>query len=381
MKINLVIYSLDMGGAERVMSIMANHWASQGHDVTLITLLDSQDYYQLDNRVCRIRLDKAGSSDGNIWKAAKSNIARVNALRRVFKKLTPDVIISFTARINVITLLAAYGLDIPVLVSERTDPTQAVISRPWQILRHLMYRWAYTVVVQSNDALLKSQSLFSGSRTAVIPNPVSMATYESNDRQYDIKLRALAGLHDSAHIIAGMGRFDFAKGFDLLIEAFALIADRYSDWFLVLIGDGRERETLHQMIVNHGLGERVFLVGPTKTPQSLLSQTDIFVLPSRFEGFPNALLEAMACGVAVISFDCPSGPRDIIRPNHDGILVESKNSEALAQAIEEMILNPATRKQLGDNAREVLSRFSVSMVMGLWQSQIPHMNWNDQGGC
>jgi glycosyltransferase involved in cell wall biosynthesis len=166
--------------------------------------------------------------------------------------------------------------------------------------------------------------------------------------------------------ILAAGRLTHQKGFDLLIEAFSQLAGRYPDWHLVIAGEGEERPSLEAQRQALGLTERIHLPGFVADMGGLLASSELFVLPSRFEGFPNALCEAMAAGLAVIAADCPSGPADIICSGEDGLLVEPESPAALAQALERMMSDPQVRHAMGDKAQAISSRFHIARVLDRW---------------
>lgn len=363
-RLMLVIYSLARGGAERVMSTLANSWAEQGREVTIVTLdTQDRDAYWLDQRVRRVALGMA-ASPRNAWQILWNNLRRWRALRAAAKRLRPDAVVSFTANVNTLSLLALLGLRIPVVVSERVDPLQVEIGRLRSELRRFFYPYAAAVVVQTRKVLGDMQQQFPGTRLAVIPNPVPRVDPDAEHNSPH--LNEFLGIPAGAKIVAGMGRLDSQKGFDLLIDAFRRMSSAYPDWHMVIFGKGPERPDLEARIVAVGLNGRVHLPGEIMTARQYLKQVDIFALSSRFEGFPNVLVEAMACGCAVVSFDCPSGPGEIIRSGHDGLLAPAGDVEGLAEAMRSLMDNPALRAELGHNARVVADRFSIEHVMNLW---------------
>lgn len=362
MRIALVISTFDAGGAERVMSAMANYWAEQGKDITLITLSSqSNDWYKLHPRVQRVGLDVLSIS-AHIGQAIRDNVRRIIRLRRALRRAHPDVVISFLDTTNVLTVMASRGLGIPLIVSERNDPHQNPIGSAWSGLRSLLYRHADAVVVQSGAIRDWALRLPGIKAIYVIPNPVNPIGNGSEQA---------SRRHSSAHTIAAMGRLVRQKGFDILIEAFGRCAGKHSDWSLVILGEGPQRASLQTFAVDLGIADRVNLAGQFLEPATVLKRADLFVLSSRYEGFPNALLEAMACQLPVVSTDCSGGgPREIIRDGVDGILVPPEDVAALADAMDRLMTNSNERRRLGTRACEIIERFSIGRIMALWDEAV-----------
>lgn len=368
LRIMFVIHSLERGGAERVMSTMANYWSLQGEDVTIVTLetLD-KDAYSLAAEVKRKSLALAGES-GNKLRGFWNNMRRWRKLRAVVQKLEPDVIVSFTTNINSMMILALLGIHIPLIISERVDPLYPSIGRFRKLLRRCLYPSAAALVVQTEHAKIIMQHWFQSLRIRVIPNPVS--ENDSDVNQPHVPLRELLKVPGDARIIAGMGRLGPEKGFDLLIDSFSKVNAKHPDWHLVIFGEGRSRRELEDQAISLGIQDKVHLIGLVLAARKYLAEADIFVLSSRHEGFPNVLLEAMACGLPVVSFDCNSGPGDIIRHEYDGLLVEPENALALEKAMMKLIEEPNRRRALARNAHGVIERFALSRIMGLWRQLI-----------
>jgi glycosyltransferase involved in cell wall biosynthesis len=178
-----------------------------------------------------------------------------------------------------------------------------------------------------------------------------------------------------------MGRLGEEKGFDLLIEAFALLRHRFPQLSLVILGEGSGRSELERLIAARGLQSAVYMPGTVEQPHAILQQAGIFVLPSRFEGFPNALCEAMACGLPVVAADCRCGPREIIRNDVDGLLVPVGDIEALAGAMQRLMLDRSLQERLAAQAPSVVDRFSMARVTALWDQVLNDVTHAQCGRC
>lgn len=376
----LFTHAITSGGAERVLTILANAWAAKGWDVTLVTLDDGSvpPFYSVDPGVRHVTLavsrrsaagkalTAASVGRGPIRWLMQSKLATLwNMSRRALRvrqglvALKPDLVISFIDQVNILALVALAGTGIPVVISERIDPAHHRIGWAWSALRVMTYPRADRLVVQGE----RIQNQFHGRVrrcSRVIPNPVLRppATPRTPDSER------------TGRTLVAVGRLVPQKGFDLLLETFARLAPRHPDWRLVIWGEGPERGNLEKLRGDLGLGDRAILPGNHARIYEALAESDLFVLSSRFEGFPNALCEAMAMGLPVVSFDCPSGPSQIIRPGRDGLLVPLGDQEGLLQALDGLMANAALRASMGLEAREIVERFSLEKILAQWEACI-----------
>lgn len=391
-RLTLVVPSLGFGGAERVMSLMADHWADAGHQVTLITLdAGNGDTYRVSKNVRTVRLAVTRPSEST-WQAVRNNLRRVIRLRRAIRESRPDHVVSFVDTTNVLVLLATIGLRVGVIVAERIDPARHPIGPVWSWLRRRTYPRCHALVVQTERVRRRMETIAKRRPIYVIPNAVFPPklgdTSGDGERRVagteDVGRRprpaaASPELHPDqppatrpselrAHRIVGMGRLENQKGFDLLLAAFARIAENHSKSRLQILGEGSAHNELQELAKQLGISDRVELTGWCDAPQAVLRGAELFVLSSRYEGFPNALLEAMACGVPVVSFDCPSGPAEIIRHEVDGLLVPAEDVAALAAAMGRVLSDADLRRRLGVRAAEVTDRFSVERFFTVWDA-------------
>lgn len=360
MRLALVISSLRPGGAEGVFARIANGLCRRGHDISLLTLDDGAEppAYPLEPGIRHTPLGLAQASSGPL-SALANNFQRLRVLRSAILACGPEAVLTFMDTTNILTLLAV-GRSLPVVVSERVHPAHYDIGKSWRALRRLTYPRATAIAVQTADI---PAALGAGLRPLcrVIPNPVEPP--------------AEAALPPALERVPGplalaMGRLAEQKGFDMLLAAFAAIAPMHPDWTLAILGEGPERPRLEALVAEIGLEARVLLPGRVNSPGGALRRGDLFVLSSRFEGFPNALCEAMASGLPAVAFDCPSGPGEIIRHGVDGLLVPPGDVAALSAALAELISDEARRKAMAGRAPDILERFGLEKVLDMWEDAL-----------
>lgn len=380
MRITFVGFNLWCGGAERAMSNMANYWAKKGWKITILTLIQNRQplCYDLHPDIEHRDLgyfEYSGAPDAEISLSLaeeealaetsaveravlEEELGRLAMLRQAIIKSRPHAVIAFQHSLNVRVLLATRGLNIPVIVSERSTPPHEIIKQTgWARLRLRLYPGATCLVTLTEEAL----GYFPDSvkkRGRVIPNLVLAPSAAANGNEKRDK---------NGKVLMALGRLAPVKGFDLLLQAFALVAASHPAWSLEIWGEGLMRSELESLASALGIIERVRLPGFTNHPHATLRRADLFAMSSRYEGFPNALCEAMACGLAAVSFDCPGGPRNIIRDGIDGVLVAAENVTAMAASLDRLMGDEAERNRLSIRAKEVVKRFDAEKIMAMWE--------------
>ncbi|HXC18011.1 MAG TPA: glycosyltransferase family 4 protein [Holophagaceae bacterium] len=359
LKVCFFIWGLRAAGAERVLSFLANAWSAKGWQVVILTMEDgkTEPFYPLADAVEVRTLDLLKDS-ASFVSGLTNNLRRLRTIRRAFREAAPDVAISFVDKANTLAVFASRGLGIPLIISERTDPSRRSLGRWWSALRDRAYPRADILVFQS-QAVLDWFPPRVRRKGVVIPNPVLPPPDADPSPREDRPRRIVA-----------MGRLFPVKGFDLLLEAFAAAAAKAPDWVLDIWGEGPERSALEEQARRLGLGGRVRFPGLTERPFEILRSADLFILSSRAEGFPNVLVEAMACGLPVISTDFGGAAKEIIRDGVDGVLVPSGDPSALASAMLRLMSDPAARARLSQRAPEVVARYSRERILALWEQAI-----------
>jgi GalNAc-alpha-(1->4)-GalNAc-alpha-(1->3)-diNAcBac-PP-undecaprenol alpha-1,4-N-acetyl-D-galactosaminyltransferase len=364
MKKNIVIVvsAMNMGGAQRVASILCNQWSKNGHAVTLIVTFsgESINHYQLNDNVVLKYLNNNPLLPKNklfnlVWKLIY--------LRRIIKSQNPDLVISFLARVNVASSLAMIGIKSPLIICERTWPPFASLNNKLLWLYRILFRGVDTIIVQTEKSKAWLTNNFPHNNVNIIPNPAVYPVPLSNERL----ISPNSIISQNKNVILASGRLHKFKQFDLLIRAFMQLKDKHPDWYLVILGDGEESDNLNSITVELGLTDRVFFPGSVGNISEWYERADLFVLSSIVEGFPNVLLEAMTYGLPCISFDCDTGPRDMIQNGVNGILVNPSDKESgLTYAMNQIISNQEFRKKIAYNSVLLREKYSVSNVIKKW---------------
>lgn len=361
-RIAFYIGSLGKGGAERVMRNLAEYFYEQGYEVFMVTKLIEENEYALNPAIPRIVADitkeeETGKRLGNL-------VARVKKLRSIWEEIQPDVIVSFIKKNNLMALASANPLKIPVIVSVRSAPARELSGRGVKQLTFLMFRKAAGIVLQTTQA----KEFFPKSlqkKSIILQNSINRDFIEYLDSHaYDEE-------NGDNHRVITVGRIDDNKNQKMLAKAFINVAEANSDWTLHFYGDGEGADKVKSIANDSKVSDRIFFHGVVDDVPEQMSKADIFVLPSKVEGMPNALIEAMAMGKACISTDCPcGGPADIMENNVSGILIPVDDIKALEDSLSRLMADEKLRKELGHEASKLRVRLAPDQINNQWKEYI-----------
>ncbi len=366
MRIALTIHALYGGGAERLMSELANRWSAK-HEVHLVTWADVKtDNYPLSPRIARYGLDLMRSSKGFL-SGLSANMQRVSVLRKTLQRIEPDFILSFSDQMNIVALQASRSMRVPRWISEHSDPQKQRLGFLWESWRRQVYPTCTGCVVLTSDIAGYMSHLIPASRIRVIPPSIHSTPFATRSKS-----------ENSTHTLLFVGRLSREKRLDLLLDAWREISPQLPDWELRLVGDGEERTRLE----SHAAGTKsIKFAGWAQDPQSHYQSADIFVLSSDYEGFPVALLEAMSCGLPCISTACSSAIGELNSPTQCVVTVPRNSWQELASAILDLARNSERARDLGARCRQSARRFQWDGVGPLWDALLSETagNFYDAG--
>ncbi|MBX7495805.1 glycosyltransferase family 4 protein [Qipengyuania sp. 6B39] len=349
--IAFLITALGAGGAERVIAILARNWIARGDSVTILTFDADSDpvYHALPQQV---QLHRMGMLDA---KGFRGNMRKVAALRRAVEEVAPDVLVSFLTKNNLLAALACLGTDTPLVCSERNNPERQTTHPLWNVMLRWAYRRADAIVCQT-EAVRRCFPASVQDRLAVIYNPIEAFARDPDAAQ--------------SRTICAVGRLTPQKDFQTLIRAFAMIAPKHEGWSLQIWGSGELRQKLQDLIEALAMQDQITLPGNTSMPGEWARSAAFFVMSSRYEGFGNALAEAVASGMPVISTDCDFGPAEIVTEGRSGLLVPVGDERAMADAISRMIEDRDLRRRCAIEGPRQAARFRTSAVVEQWAELI-----------
>ena len=349
MRMLFVTSSLGGGGAERVMSLLINHYYDMGNDIKVVSLVSDRHEYKINSSIENIFVAKSSNKFVKLFE-------RYLKLKKIVKEYKPDIIISFIAEINIYTLLCTKKDD-NVIISERNNPNLDPNSKLIRFVRDKIYRKAKTIVFQTCDARNYFKYI-TDERCFIIPNPVigDLPKWNPDSKE---------------KFIFSAGRLTKQKNFPLLINAFYEFHKKHKDYNLVIAGEGEDKEELEKMIESLDIQKNVRLIGFTKDVHKYMSECQMFIQTSNYEGISNALLESLAIGVPTIATDCPiGGSKMIIKNNENGVLIQVNDIVALISAMNNIEENENFKMKISRNARKTRETYSVEKIIKDWDNVI-----------
>ncbi len=355
MRIAIVTKNMLNGGAERVIHNLICEWSDNCNvEVHLILINDRQPIFYSIPDSCHLQV--IYSSRQNPY---TEKLDRFGQLRRIIRKIQPDVVLSMPEEIGIYVLAVLIGTGIPVVVSERNNPWLMPNKKVTRMLRRLLYPRAKGLIFQTEQAA----SFFSDKlrkKGIVLPNPL-------NTNSLPARFEG-----DREKVIVGAGRLDIQKNFPLLMDAFVLFYQTHPDYTLVIYGEGPWRAELEAYANQKGLPDgTISLPGRNSRLLEDIRTKAMFVLSSDFEGMPNVVIEAMAMGVPVVSTDCPSGgSAELIEQGVSGLLVPVGDAQAMADAMCRVADDPELAATLGHNSPAIRERLDCRVVAAKWMEYL-----------
>ncbi|MGN9843902.1 glycosyltransferase family 4 protein [Nonomuraea sp. H19] len=367
----MLLHAYGMGGTIRTVVNQANAMAEAGHEVEIVSVVRrrKEPQFAIDPRV---RL--SALVDQRTGVAADSLVRKV--WRRARGKIVPYGEFAadyFTERVEAAVIDYVSALDDGILVTTR--PALNLISARRAGKGVIRVAQEHMNVAAYHPAVREQIARHYGRFDAIaVLTETSRAEYHALlDRTPIVRIPNAVHMDDRKHsdqsnpIVIAAGRLVPQKGYDLLIPAFAAVAEAFPDWRLRIFGTGPSKDRLQERIDEHGMGERIRLMGRSDHIHEELAKASIYALSSRIEGLPMAMIEAMGHALPIVAFDCPTGPADVLTPGKNGLLVPPRDVEALGEALGRLMGDPELRRRMGAAAAETAHDFTPAVVMPLWE--------------
>lgn len=353
MKIVFFIGGLGGGGAERVVCNLSNY-LSKKNDVTILTLSSIKSRYKIDQEVKHINLE----NDKKIKLFLLKNLYRIYNLYKFIRMKEYDIVITFLPIPSFMMLLFRRIIKSPIIVSVRNDPKIEYKSKCMNLIMKWLYPRADGFVFQTDEAKDYFKNIIKDNYD-IIPNPINE----------EFLIEPFCG--ERKKVIVSVGRLVAQKNHILLINAFSEICNKYPEYKLIIYGEGELRDKLEQRIEELNLKNRIILPGNIKNVKEMISDTSLFVLSSDYEGMPNALMEAMALGLPVISTDCPcGGARYLIDHEKNGILVPVGNCNMMVKAIDKILRDKYYSNYLSKESAKISIKLNPNVIYKKWENYI-----------
>ena len=356
MRLSFIAANLNSGGAERVMSLLANQFIEKGYGVEFIFLKKDIRFYPLHQNIkIKVAEQECGSN---------SLIKKLLWMRKHIQQDKPDAIFAFRIAIYCVTLFSLFGVKVPVIASERNDPR--FNSLAWKIIQAVLLPLADRFVVQTQQ-IKDYFPKFIQKKTDIIFNPVTE------------KVFSLPSVPKEKRIIS-VGRLHSQKNQKMMIEAFARVSEEFPEWKLVIYGEGPERDSLQRMIQDYSqsssarqsrfkIQDRVFMPGRSENIIDELNKSEIFAFSSDYEGMSNAVVEAFCVGLPIITTKV-SGTEDFIKENKNGYLLERNDVDGMEKAMRKLMSDENLRKTIGENNRQQANFFKTEHIFHQWENVV-----------
>lgn len=350
MKISFITANLGSGGAERVISLLANQFCQRGYEVEIVFFRDRLVFYELDERVNIVVIGEQCHSEA-MWR-------KMLWLRKYVKESELDVVIPFRVSVYCTTILSLLGLSVPILASERIDPH--IPDSYWTCLRKLLLPFVKHLVVQT-EYIKSYYPKFIQKKISVIYNPVNDDVFHQIENG-ELKIENGERLNR----IISVGRLYPQKNQAMMIRAFAKVADEFPDWQLVIFGEGPLRESLELIVDSLELQDRVLLPGRTEHVVEELRKSKIFCMSSDYEGMSNSMIEAICVGVPIISTNV-SGTEELIIDGKNGFLVPQKDEEQMSRCFNTLMGSDEFLNQFSVYNKKLSCRFKTEAIVNQWE--------------
>ncbi|MBT2163200.1 glycosyltransferase family 4 protein [Zobellia barbeyronii] len=353
--IAFIIGTLNSGGAERVVSTLSNEFAKK-YRVTIITFVDFEPFYKLDDKIKVLSCYPKSKKSANAIQGVINNYGLYKKISKFIKEEKIELCIGFLTSSNIMAVLASRANNIPVIISERINPNATKKSFIWDKLRRYVYPKADFIIIQTEIIKSFFSSWVNNSKLIILPNPLSP----------DLKLPISSDTR--SNVILNIGRLTDQKGQDVLIKIFSKLNP--VNWQLIIVGEGPKRREYEDLIKDLKMTDKILLVGRQSNISKFYNNSKIFAFSSRFEGFPNALIEAMHMGVPCISTDCPTGPSELITDGENGFLVKMDNPLEMEDKLKQLLYDKQLREKFSLAANSTVLKFSIKNVAGQWDDVI-----------
>lgn len=350
MKILFFISGMSAGGAQRsLLTLCEGLQEHKEHTIYVATWINKDDKYIIPKSINLIDLGTANRR----CSSRISYIRSIFDIRKTIKKVSPDIVVAVQCNMYPRVLLANCFCKSKLIVWEHTSMSRKMDFEA-SISRKYLYRFSDGLFVLTNKDKLIAKNL--ASNIEVMPNPLPFPTFTE--------------LCTRINNVVAIGRLDVwhIKGFDTLIDIWAKLRDYHKDWKLMVVGEGSVQNTqfLKNLIDKRGLSDSILLTGYRNDVQDILKNSKIYVLPSRVEGFPMGLIEAMSQGCACVSFSIDNSVRDIISDKQDGFIICDRNEEEFAQKLSLLMDNDSLLQDISCNATKNINRFNKSIIANKW---------------